>query len=465
MAIIDYSREPHSDIAFVDMKSFYASVECVQRGLHPLKTSLCVMSRADNAGGLILASSPTFKEVFGKENVSRSGDLPFDIHSRKFRPNGQRVSQEYVAHIEKWAKRTLIVPPRMALYIEENLKIQKIFENFASEREIHPYSIDEGFLDLTTSLNYFIPDKTMDRREKLDLLSAKIQQEIWRATGIFSTVGMSDANPLLAKLALDNEAKKNKNMRALWSYEDVESKLWAIPKLTDFWGIGQRVAKRLEKLGIHSIRELACANPERLQREFGIMGLQLWFHAHGVDESNLARPYRPQSRGIGNSQVLPRDYVKIQEMEIVLSEMAEQVAIRLRRIHKKATVVSLHVGFSHREALKSINTSMKVRPTQSTRELTGHVLSLFRKKYRRGAVRRIGVRYGELVDEGQAIYSFFDDIEQMEKTEQLERAIDEIRDRFGYLAVQRASSLMEGSRVRERSKLIGGHCGGLDGIV
>ena len=84
MGYFDYSREPQSDIAFVDMKSFYASVECVERGLHPLKTSLCVMSRAENANGLILASSPIFKQVFGKSNVSRSYDLPFDIHSRKF---------------------------------------------------------------------------------------------------------------------------------------------------------------------------------------------------------------------------------------------------------------------------------------------------------------------------------------------------------------------------------------------
>ena len=81
---LDYTKEPHSDIAFIDMKSFYASVECVKRGLHPLTTSLCVMSRADNSSGLILASSPTFKEIFGKSNVGRSRDLPFDIESRKF---------------------------------------------------------------------------------------------------------------------------------------------------------------------------------------------------------------------------------------------------------------------------------------------------------------------------------------------------------------------------------------------
>lgn len=248
MGIIDYSLEPKSDIAFVDIKSFHASVECVKRNLHPLKTSLCVMSRSDNSKGLIIASSPTFKKVFGKSNVGRSRDLPFDIETRKFsfekaRRLGISITPEYIKHVESWAKNTLIVPPRMALYIEENLKIQKIFQNYAMPTEIHPYSIDEGFIDLTGSLDYFIPDSSMSRRDKLDILSDRIQNEIWKETGVYSAVGMSNSNPLLAKLALDNEAKKTKTMRANWSYEDVESKVWAINDLTDFWGIGSRMKK------------------------------------------------------------------------------------------------------------------------------------------------------------------------------------------------------------------------------
>ena len=159
MGYFDYSREPKSDISFVDMKSFYASVECVERGLHPLKTSLCVMSRADNSNGLILASSPKFKEVFGKSNVGRSYDLPFDIYTRKFsyynaKRQGLPTTSEYVTFIEEWAKNTFIVPPRMDLYIEKNIEIQHIFQDYASPADILPYSIDEGFIDLTSSLNY-----------------------------------------------------------------------------------------------------------------------------------------------------------------------------------------------------------------------------------------------------------------------------------------------------------------------
>lgn len=468
-SLIDYSKEPKSDIAFIDMKSFYASVECVKRGLHPLTTSLCVMSRADNANGLILASSPTFKAVFGKNNVGRSYDLPFDIETRKFdlekaRKQNIPITKNYIKFIEAWAEKTFIVPPRMALYIEENLKLQKVLQNYANPNEIYPYSIDEGFVDLTTSLDYFIKNTKRNRKEKLDSLSSKIQNEIWKATGIFSTIGMSNSNPLLAKLALDNEAKKNANMRANWSYEDVESKVWKIPKLTDFWGIGERTAKRLRNLYIFNIKELALANPDKLKKEFGIIGVQLWFHANGVDESSLTKPYVPKSKGIGNSQVLPRDYVEQYEIELVLKEMAEQVAIRLRRIHKKAGVVAIHIGFSRKEDLPSINSSMTIPPSQSTEVLSNHVLLLFRKHFQGGIVRNIGIRYEDLIDETYTVFTFFDDIEQIEKREKLEKAIDEIRDRFGFLAIQKASSLMKGSRARERSKLIGGHCGGLDGI-
>ncbi|WP_366094118.1 Y-family DNA polymerase [uncultured Finegoldia sp.] len=468
MGIIDYSLEPKSDIAFVDIKSFYASVECVKRNLNPLTTSLCVMSNSDNAGGLILASSPTFKKVFGKKNVSRAFDLPFHVHDRKFNfqwalDNNIEITDKIVRYVEKWAENTLIVPPRMALYIQENLKIQKIFMNYASFDEILPYSIDEGFIDLTTSLNYFVPNEKISRKDKLDLISSRIQNEIRNKTGLYSTVGMSNANPLLAKLALDNEAKKTVNMRANWSYEDVEDKVWKIENLTDFWGIGERTKRRLNKLCIFSVKELANANPDILKKEFGIIGVQLWFHANGVDESKVTRPYVSKSKGLGNSQVLPRDYTKKTEIEIVLREIAEQVAIRIRRIRKKASVVSIYVGFSHREMRKSIHIQKTISPTQSTAELTEHVMELFRKKYSGGSVRRLAVSYENLLDESCVEFSIFDDVDKIEKQNNLEKAIDEIRDKYGFTSIQKATSLMEGSRVIERSKLIGGHCGGMDG--
>ena len=470
MGYFDYSREPKSDIAFIDMKSFYASVECVSRGLHPLKTSLCVMSRADNSAGLILASSPMFKKVFGKSNVGRSYDLPFDINTRRFsyynaKRQGLRTDPDYIRFIEEWAKSTFIVPPRMDEYIAVNMKIQRIFQNYGSPDDIYPYSIDEGFIDLTSSLNYFISDKTISRKDKLDAISAKIQRDIWRETGIYSTIGMSNANPLLAKLALDNEAKRTPTMRANWSYQDVERKVWNIPNMTDFWGIGKRMEKRLNGLGIYSIKELANTNPDMLKKNLGLAGLRLWFHANGVDESNVHTPYKPKSKCLGNSQVLPRDYVEQREIEIVLREMAEQVAIRLRRAGKKATVVAIHLGYSKQENKRSINTQMKIEPTNNTDILTNYVLQLFRNKYTSGAIRNVAVSYSGFVDGSYGLISLFDDVDKEEKEERLQTAIDSIRNQFGFTSLLKANSLDKASRSIARSKLIGGHsAGGLDGL-
>lgn len=470
MGYFDYSREPQSDIAFIDMKSFYASVECVERGIHPLKTSLSVMSRADNANGLILASSPMFKKVFGKQNVGRVYDLPFDIHTRKFsyynaKRQGIEITPEYVQYIEEWAKATFIVPPRMSLYIEKNLEIQRILQDYGSPEDILPYSIDEGFIDLTGSLNYFVSDQNMSRKEKLDVVSSKIQHDIFRKTGVYSTVGMSNSNPLLAKLALDNEAKKTKTMRANWSYEDVETKVWGIQEMTDFWGIGSRMKKRLINLGVMSIKELANSNPDILKAHLGVNGVDLFFHANGIDESNVHNPYKPKSNGIGNSQVLPRDYLKQREIEIVLSEMAEQVAVRLRKAGKKTTCVSIGVGYSRSEDKKSIHAQMRVEPTNQTETLKNHVLTLFHKKYSSGAVRNISVYYSQLVDESFGLISLFDDVEKIEKEERLQSAIDTIRQEFGFTSLLKANALSEGARVIARSKLVGGHsAGGLDGL-
>ena len=389
MGYFDYSREPQSDIAFIDMKSFYASVECVERGLHPLKTSLCVMSRAENANGLILASSPIFKQVFGKSNVSRSYDLPFDIHSRKFhyynaKKQGLQTDRDFVDYIESWAKVTFIVPPRMDLYIKKNIQIQHIFQNYASVEDILPYSIDEGFIDLTSSLNYFIPDKTVTRKDKLDMISG---------------------------------------------------------------------------------RELANSNPDTLKKELGIVGLDLFFHANGIDESNVHKPYKPKSHGLGNSQILPRDYERQADIELILREMAEQVAIRLRRAHKKACQVSISIGFSKLEGKRSLQAQMKIEPANNTRVLISHVIELFRKKYQGGAVRSVSVSYANFVDERLQILSLFDNPDDIDKEERLQAAIDNIRQEFDFTTIQKATALQEASRSLVRSKLIGGHsAGGLDGL-
>ena len=149
----------------------------------------------------------------------------------------------------------------------------------------------------------------------------------------------------------------------------------------------------------------------------------------------------------------------------LLREMAEQVAIRLRRAGKKTTVVSIHVGYSKQENRKSINTQRKIEPTNQIDTLTNVVLQLFHQKYSSGAVRSVAVNYSGLVDESFGLISLFDDVEKIEKEERLQSAIDSIRDRFGFTSLLKANALESASRSVVRSKLIGGHsAGGLDGL-
>jgi DNA polymerase V len=157
-------------------------------------------------------------------------------------------------------------------------------------------------MDVTESLNLFYPElKEMDR------LAQKLQREVLSRTGLYITVGMGD-NPLLAKIAMDNYAKHNKNMRALIRYEDVPEKIWTIPKMTDFWGIGKAKERTLNKLGIYSIKDLAHATPQLIKRKMGVVGLQQFFYASGIDEPNVRDRHIKKSESYSNSQILPRDY-------------------------------------------------------------------------------------------------------------------------------------------------------------
>ena len=474
----DYSKEQHRAIAFIDMKSFYASVECVARGLDPLTTSLCVMSHAANSSGLILASSPTFKHVFGKANVSRRRDLPFYMTTKKF--NYQRYYQTatrdwlgkaaapakaQVAFIESWAKRTIITPPRMSAYIEKNMEIQHIIQDFVALDEICWYSIDEGFVDLTSSLNYFYPDPNLHPAQKLDLLCRDIQQAILEKTGIYSTIGMSIGNPLLAKLALDNAAKLASNMRALWTYANIETTVWQISNLTDFWGINRRTEKHLHRLGIMSVYDLAHTHPAILKKEFGVLGVQLFCHANGIDESTVFERYEAKAKTISNSQTLPRDYTNQREIELVLAELAEQVAIRLRQANKKTGLVALYVGYGISDATPSIHSQMSIEPTNSTETLTRFIRSIFRDKYEAGAVRRIVISYGQLCEDNFELISLFETDSLAKKHDTMQDVIDDIRQKYGFLSLQKATMLSTGSRAIARSRLVGGHsAGGLDGL-
>ena len=439
-----YELEPVGDYAFIDMKSFYASCELVALGLHPLQHLLVVMSATDNTSGLILSSSPMAKKKLGIKNVSRKWDLP--------------TVEENPA-----MKNLIIAPPRMNYYIQENLKIQHVLQNYAPDEDILWYSIDEAVIDLTKSLNYFVPG-SLDRRTKLAIVCGQIQRDIRAATGIFSTIGMSNSNPLLAKLALDNEAKNVPSLRALWNYEDVPKKVWTIPQLTDFWGIGHRTAQRLQLLGICSIKELANTSPQLLQQTFGVMGLQLYHHANGIDRTQLSKRYLPKSTTIGNSQILPRDYTGL-EIEVVIREMAEQVAIRIRRKQLKTTSIHLFIGYSRDEINKGFSRQMKIEETNATTPIAKALLFLFAKFYDgTSKIRQIGVSYGKLIPDNGDQLDLFTDSTTQQKKANLEMILDRIREKYGFSSIVRTSSALPYARSLKRAGLVGGHAGGAGGL-
>ncbi len=433
----DYSKEPRRDVLCIDVKSFYASVECVERGLDPLKTMLIVMSGADNAGGLVLAASPMAKKVLGISNVTRKAEVP--------------------DHPE-----LLIVPPRMNLYMKRNSEINNLLIRFVEDEDHSVFSVDESFIDITASLKYFNCD-TAYRLAKI------IQRVIYNHMRLYVTIGIGD-NPLLAKLALDNEAKNTTGFVAEWRYEDVQEKVWSISPITEFCGIGKRMAARLKMSGIESIYDLAHADPYLLKHRFGVMGLQLYAHSWGIDRSFLGEKRQvAKEKTFGNSQVLPRDYARKDQIELVLKELSDQVATRLRNANCQTECVSIFVVYSKGQVdglgRSGWRKQLKIARSHNTKVLTEHVLKLFRENYVPGMdIRNLGVSFGKLVWDTTLQLDLFSPPEEQIINTQLDFLIDKIRRKFGFKALIHASSLLDGATAVNRAGLVGGHAGGNTGL-
>lgn len=383
---------------------------------------LVVMSRGDSQGGLVLAASPAVKAKYGIKTGSRRFQFP-------------RQHQ-----IE-------IVPPRMGLYIQRNRQINAIFKRYVAETDIHTYSIDESFLDVSFSHALFGSSYQIARQ---------IQDEIWQSYGIPSCVGIGD-NMLLAKLALDNRAKLAPPYIAYWSYERVPQTVWKIEKLSDFWGIGSRMEKRLNHIGIYSIYSLAQTSVDKLKKYFGVIGEELYYHANGVDLSTIQNKYQPKSNSLSLNQVLERNYHLQNEIEIVILEMVDQLSTRLRKHEQMAEQISLSIGHAEEALFQNFSHQTKIYATDQRTELKRLFIQLFRKYYQGGPVRVIGVAVAKLVPKQAMQLNLFEDPGVIENREQLDLIIDAIRDTYGYSSLIYANSLQHGSTAIERSKLIGGH--------
>ena len=405
------------NILCIDLKSFFASVECIERGLDPFKVPLVVANPKQGKGAITLAITPYLKA----QNINsrtRLYTIPSNI-------------------------KYMIVPPRLSLYAKKSKEVINIYLDFVSNEDLHVYSIDECFLDVTDYLHYY--QKTDE--ELAELILKTIEEK----TGLTATCGIGP-NMLLAKIAMDKEAKKYKNGIAKWTYDDIPTKLWPISPLSEIWGIGKRMEKRLNLLNIKSVKDLALYDKNILKNKFGILGEELFEHANGIDNAIIKEfSHTPKEKSISHSQVLFKDYYD-DDIFLIIKEMISVLTKRLRKDNLECNVIYLKIryskltdgGFAH---------SIKIPTATSLEEDIFLVCkNIFDKYYEEHMpIRKVGIALGHLEKKIGTQLNLFNDILETEKTNQLNDAIDSVTNKYGKNSILKATSLLANSTIKERN--------------
>lgn len=410
------------NILCIDLKSFFASVECVDRGLDPYNTPLVVCDPTQK-GAITLAVTPYLKAQ-GVKGRTRVYDIP--------------------SHI-KYIK----VPPRMSLYQKKSQEVISIFLDFVAEEDIHVYSIDESFLDVTNYLKLY----QMNEYE----LAKKILDTITKKTGLTATAGLGP-NMLLAKVAMDIEAKHNHDNIAYWTYEDIENKLWIIKPLSKMWGIGPRMERRLNALGLYTIGDVAHYDKFKLKDLFGVMGTDLWLHCNGIDDTRIKdlKDQEVKDKSFSHSQVLFKDYFGF-NTPIIIYEMVDILARRLRQEKYLCKSVSFGISYSKKVGGGFYHSQKLDALTNDAEDIYKVCMFIFDQYYNNFPIRKVSVSVSHLVENSQIQLNLFDNVEQMEEKMRINDTIDEITDRFGKNSLLKASSLLKDSTIKERNNKIGGH--------
>ena len=417
--MIDYSCLPRQHILCIDIKSFYASCAAVMEGLDPLECYLIVVGDENREGSVVLAASPKMKKEFGIKTGSRLFEVPKDPRIR-------------------------IVEPKMATFLRVSTEITRLFHRYVPKEAIHVYSVDESFIKV---------DGTTHLWGGAVEIAEKIREELMREFQLPCAIGIGP-NMLLAKLALDLEAKSSGI--AYWTYGDVPEKLWPVSPLSEMWGIGRRLEKRLNAMGIFSVGQLAHYDLNLLEAKFGIMGNQLYYHAWGVDLSEIGAPIMDGQISFGKSQILLRDYKNMTEIKHVILEMCEEVARRARTHRMAGRTISLGIGYSHEELGGGFHCSKSLeKPTNITMDLYKVCLELFHKNYDGRTVRQISLSLSNVVPDEAVQLDLFDP--NLLKKRELGYTVDRIRRRFGSASLLRAVSYTEAGTALTRARLIGGH--------
>lgn len=412
----------------IDLKSFYASVECVERNQNPLTTDLVVADPDRCRGTICLAVSPSLKAK-GVKNRCRIFQIPENL-------------------------KYIVAPPRMQLYINYSADIYAIYLKYISKEDIHVYSIDEAFLDVTNYLKLY----QMTARE----LGAKIMQDILDTTGITASCGIG-TNLYLTKIALDITAKHTPDNIGYLDEELYLKTLWKHTPLTDFWRIGPGIAKRLAASGILTMEDIAKTDEALLYKMFGIDAEYLIDHAWGREPTTIAeiKAYKSRINSLSSGQVLPRDY-SFDEGLLIVKEMVDLLCLDLVDKGLVTNSLSLYVGYSNSVDKKAARGTIQMSvTTNSVQIITKHFIELYKKCVDKDVpVRRMNVILNDVIDEGYEQYDLFTNPAELEKDRKIQQAVNTIKKRYGKNAILKGMNLQESATTQERNRQIGGHKSG-----
>jgi len=493
----------------IDLKSFYASVECIERGLDPMNTNLIVADASRTDKTICLAVSPSLKAygISGRARLFEVIQKCREVNRKRQQEHGpllrKSVYADELAANPSLAVGYITAPPRMAYYIEYSAMIYRIYLKYIAPEDIHVYSIDEVFIDAS----HYLKNYRMTARE----LAETMIREVLVITGITATAGIG-TNLYLCKVAMDIVAKhipadKNGVRIAELDEKRYRELLWDHRPLTDFWRVGQGYAGKLEACGLYTMGDIArCSlgkshefyNEDLLYRLFGINAELLIDHAWGIETCTMEeiKSYKPSSNSLGSGQVLHRPY-DWKEARIVLQEMAEQLSLDLVKKNLVSDQIVLTVGYDIENLTdKSIlykgeikidhygrkvpkhahgTARLKVK-TASTVLIVQEAVNLYEKiinrtlKIRRINITACNVENGDCCIKPMRVQQLdlFSDVQKMLKEEEwmkramknekeLQLAILTIKRRYGKNAVLKGLNLLEGATAIERNGQIGGH--------
>lgn len=411
----------------LDLKSFYASVECADLGVDPFTTPLVVADASRGLGAITLAISPALKQL-GVKNRCRLFEIPSTI--------------EYMA-----------VKPRMRRYMEVSASIYGVLLDYVAPEDIHVYSIDEYFIDVT-------PYSRLYKKTWWEL-ALLFKYKVLEQTHIHATVGLG-TNLFLAKVALDVLAKHAPQGIGILNEKLFKEKIWHHQPITDIWQIGRGIASRLHKYGVVDLHGITTVPEERWYKEFGINAELLIDHAWGRETCTMKEihMYRPAKHSLSRGQILLRNY-SYEECLVPLREMVESLLLELIAEEALTKYISLGVRYADKKVKGTGGSRRLSKYTCSLEVLSQAVLELYKKTtHPHQEIRQLSVGFDDLVSREavpweEDLFSTFQDRE--EKAYQVERTVLSIKEKFGGNSILRASSLQEEGTMQFRNTLVGGH--------